>query len=113
MFVALPDLAGKTPEITELIKRKILLNSKKIIFSFKMFADEQQLDLYLKNTIGLGLKPACIAIINSTKLFTNSANEIVLKTDPEWEKIVQLINYGNGIIHGSDILQKALYQNYI
>ena len=86
-----------------------LLNAYMIIKNYPLNASEQLLNSYLEQQHKSSLKDLCIQLLLSTTYYTNDKNDLVLLfKDPKYDKLAQLITYGNGAIPGSRILKIAL-----
>ena len=86
-----------------------LLNAYMIIKNYPLNAAEQLLNRYLEQQYKASLKDLCIQLLLSTTYYTDDENNLIfLFKDPKYDKLAQLITYGNGAIPGSQILKKAL-----
>ena len=94
---------------TEQLRTDTLLNAYFIIQQYPLKASEQLLERYIQQQYKISLKNMCIQLLlNLTFSEDNMGNLVLLFKDYKYDKIAQLITYGNGVILGSKILQIAL-----
>lgn len=91
------------------LRANTLLRAYYIIQKYPLHASELALDNYIQQQHKTSLKNLCIKLLlNLTYYVDNDKNLVLLFKDPRYDKIAQLITYGNGAIPGSRILQIAL-----
>lgn len=91
------------------LRSNTLLDAYFIIKNYSLHASELILDTYIKQQYNTSLKDICIKLLLSLTFYKDSeGNLMLLFKDPKYDKIAQLITYGNGAIPGSKILQIAL-----
>ena len=74
-----------------------------------MHASDIVLDSYIQQQYNASLKNMCIKLLLSLTFHKdNDGNLVLLFKDSKYDKIAQLITYGNGAIPGSKILRIAL-----
>jgi hypothetical protein len=74
-----------------------------------MHASELILDRYIQQQYKTSLKNLCIKLLLSLTFYKDAkGNLVILFKNPKYDKIAQLITYGNGVVPGSKILQIAL-----
>ena len=94
---------------TEQLRTDTLLNAYYIIKNFPMHASDMLLDKYIQQQYSSSLKDMCIKLLLSlTFHIDDEGNLVLLFKDQKYDKIAQLITYGNGAIPGSRILKIAL-----
>ena len=94
---------------TEQLRADTLMNAYFIIKNYPMHASDLVLDQYIQQQHKMTLKNMCIKLLLSlTYHKDNEGNLVLLFKDNKYDKIAQLITYGNGAIPGSRILQIAL-----
>lgn len=103
---------NKYNQPNDILKFSIIRNAKKIIWLYNEQSTEKKLDEYLLNNSKTSLKQVCIKLLNNLKIYENGADEILLLfTDKKYDKLAQLITYGNSEVQGSSILKDALKYN--
>ena len=86
-----------------------MLNAYFIIKNYPMHAADLVLDQYIQQQYGTTLKNMCIKLLLSLTFYENNEGKLILLfKDYKYDKIAQLITYGNGAIPGSSILRIAL-----
>ena len=91
------------------LRTDTLLNAYFIIKNYSIHATELVLDNYIKQQYKTSLKDLCIKLLLSLTFYKDTeGNFLLLFKNPEYDKLAQLITYGNGAIPGSRILQLAL-----
>ena len=91
------------------LKTNTLLNAYFIVKKYPIHASEVAIDNYIQQQYKTTLKNMCIKLLLSMSFYEDDdGNLILLFKDPKYDKIAQLITYGNGAIPGSRILQIAL-----
>lgn len=91
------------------LRTDTLLNAYFLIENYALHASELILDNYIKQQYGTTLKDMCIKLLLSLTFYKDDkGNLLLLFKDFKYDKIAQLITYGNGAIPGSQILQIAL-----
>lgn len=94
---------------TEQLRTDTMLNAYFIIKNYPMHASDLILDQYIQQQYDTTLKNMCIKLLLSLTFHKDDeSNLILLFKDHTYDKIAQLITYGNGAIPGSKILQIAL-----
>lgn len=94
---------------TEQLRTDTLLNAYFIIKNYPMHASDLILERYIQQQYDTDLKNMCIKLLLSLTFHKDTeGNLVLLFKDPKYDKIAQLITYGNGAIPGSRILQIAL-----
>ena len=74
-----------------------------------MHAADMLLEQYIKQQYKTSLKDICIQLLLSLSFYNDDeGNLVLLFKDQKYDKLAQLITYGNGAIPGSKILQIAL-----
>lgn len=93
----------------EQLRTNTLLNAYYIIKNYPIRASDSILDSYIQQQYGASLKNMCIKLLLSLTFHKDSdGNLVLLFKDQKYDKIAQLITYGNGAIPGSKILRIAL-----
>jgi hypothetical protein len=93
----------------EQLRTDTLLNAYYIIKNYPMHASDIILDQYVTQQYDTSLKNMCIKLLLSLTFHKDTdGNLILLFKDLQYDKIAQLITYGNGAIPGSKILKIAL-----
>jgi hypothetical protein len=93
----------------ESLRTNTLLNAYYIIKTYPMHASELILDRYIQQQYKTSLKNLCIKLLLSLTFYKDAkGNLVILFKNPKYDKIAQLITYGNGVVPGSKILQIAL-----
>lgn len=93
----------------EQLRTNTLLNAYFIIKNYPLHASDLALDQFIRQQYKSSLKDMCIKLLLSLTFYkNNNGGLILLFKDPRYDKIAQLITYGNGAIPGSKILQTAL-----
>lgn len=91
------------------LRTTTMLSAYYIIKNYPMRASDTILDSYIQQQYDTSLKNMCIKLLLSLTFHKdNEGNLILLFKDQKYDKIAQLITYGNGAIHGSQILKMAL-----
>ena len=91
------------------LRTNALLTAYYVIKNYSFHASELVLDKYIKQQYKVSLKDMCIKLLLSLTFYKNNDGDLVLLfKDTKYDKIAQLITYGNGIIRGSQILSIAL-----
>lgn len=91
------------------LRTNTLLNAYFIIKKYPIHASEVAMDNYLQQQYKTTLKNMCIKLLLSMSFYEDDEGSLILLfKDPKYDKIAQLITYGNGAIPGSRILQIAL-----
>lgn len=94
---------------TTQLRANTLLHAYYIIQRYPLHASELALDNYIQQQYKISLKNMCVKLLLSlTYYIDNDKNLVLLFKDPRYDKIAQLITYGNGVVPGSKILQIAL-----
>jgi hypothetical protein len=94
---------------TEQLRASTMLNAYYVIKHYPLHASELALDSYIQQQYDVSLKNMCIKLLlNLTFHKDDEGNLVLLFKDHKYDKIAQLITYGNGAIPGSQILQIAL-----
>lgn len=102
-------IANKYSQSAAQLRANTLLQAYYIIQSYPLHASERALDNYIQQQYKTSLKNMCVKLLLSLTYYTdNDKNLVLLFKDPKYDKIAQLITYGNGAILGSKILQIAL-----
>ena len=87
-------------------RRKIA--ARRIVMRYAMRSAEECLSELLFEKYGVGLKIACLRVLNGC-VWTDNGGEIsVTIADKGLDKLARLITYGNGVVAGSPILTDAL-----
>lgn len=93
---------------SEFVRLKALTLAFCRIKNFKLHANEQLLDNFLKQQYNRSLKDLCIELLTKLVLFKNGQEELILLfRDPYYDKIARIITYGTGNIPGSPILKAS------
>lgn len=93
----------------EQLRTGTLLKAYMIIKNHPLNAAEQLLNNYLEQQYKSSLKNLCIQLLlNLTYYMDNENNLILMFKNPKYDRLAQLITYGNGAIPGSRILKTAL-----
>lgn len=93
----------------EQLRTSTLLDAYFLIQNYSLHASELALDRFIQQQYKVSLKDMCIKLLLSLTFYEdNEGNLILLFKDQRYDKIAQLITYGNGAIPGSRILQIAL-----
>ena len=94
---------------TEQLRTSTLLDAYYIISNYPMRAADLRLEQYIQQQYGTSLKNMCVKLLLSLTFHKdNEGNILLLFKDRKYDKIAQIITYGNGAIPGSRILQIAL-----
>lgn len=94
---------------TEQLRTNTLLNAYFIIKNYPLHASELVLEQFIQQQYKTSLKDMCVKLLLSLTFYKDKdGNLTLLFKDPTYDKIAQLITYGNGAIPGSRILQIAL-----
>jgi hypothetical protein len=100
---------NKQYKSVEQLRMNTLLNAYYIIRNYPMRAADITLDSYIQQQYDTSLKNMCIKLLLSLTFHKdNEGNLVLLFKDSKYDKIAQLITYGNGAIQGSKILRVAL-----
>lgn len=78
------------------------------IRNYHLGATELILDSYLKQQYKKSLKASCLEIFKNATVQRTPENDLILILPEAFDKLAQLITYGNGPIQGSPILKKTL-----
>jgi len=90
---------------------QIKASAWKVLAFYRVRTSEYALDKYLRETYNLGLREAGLHILrNSTFHKTYDKSIVVLFKDKNIDKLATLITYGNGQVHGSDILKQMFFR---
>ena len=93
----------------EYLRSSTLMHAYFLIKNYPIRASEKILDDLITQQYKISLKDMCIKLLlNLTFYKDDEGNFILLFKDSKYDKIAQLITYGNGAIPGSRILQLAL-----
>ena len=91
------------------LRTNTMLDAYFIIKNYPMHASDMILDNYIQQQYKVSLKNMCIKLLLSLTFHKNDEGDLTLLfKDQKYDKIAQLITYGNGAIPGSKILQIAL-----
>ena len=102
-------ITNKYYKSIEQLRTDTLLSAYYIIKNYPMRAADKILDSYIQQQYGASLKNMCIKLLLSLTFHKNTdGNLVLLFKDQKYDKIAQLITYGNGAIPGSRILRMAL-----
>jgi hypothetical protein len=106
MFFSIENKKYLTPEQ---LKTDVLLNAYFIIKKYPLKASELLLDKYLQQQYDTDLKNLCIKLLLSLTFHKDAyGNLMLIFKDLKYDRLAQLITYGNGVIPGSKILQIAI-----
>lgn len=90
-------------------KTTLLLNAYSVIAQYPIRASEMLLDNYLLQFYDISLKNLCIQILLNLTFYKDSEGNIIfMLKNQRLDMLARLITYGNGAIHGCDILKIAL-----
>lgn len=93
----------------EYLRTSTLLKAYYIIKKYPIGATEMLLEQYLQQQYKVSLKDMCIKLLLKLSYYEDDhGNLVFLFKDHKYDQIARLITYGNGVIHGSKILQAAL-----
>jgi hypothetical protein len=93
----------------EQLRTSTMLSAYYVIKSYPMRATDIMLDNYIQQQYNASLKNMCIKLLLSLTFHEDTqGNLVLLFKDSKYDKLAQLITYGNGAIPGSRILQTAL-----
>jgi hypothetical protein len=93
----------------EQLRANTLLNAYFIIKNYPLHASDLALNQYIQQQYKSSLKDMCIKLLLSLTFYKDDNGDLILLfKDLKYDKIAQLITYGNGVIPGSRILQMAL-----
>ena len=102
-------VVNKQYKSVEQLRTNTLVGAYYIIKNYPMLAADKILDSYIQQQYGTSLKNMCIKLLLSLTFHKdNDGNLLLLFRDQKYDKIAQLITYGNGAIPGSKILRIAL-----
>ena len=91
------------------LRTNTLMDAYFLIKNYPIHASDLILDHYIQQQYNTSLKNMCIKLLLSLTFYKdNEGNLVLLFKDPRYDKIAQLITYGNGAIPGSKILKIAL-----
>lgn len=94
----------------EQLRTNTLLTAYFIIKNYPLHASEKILDNFIQQQYDTTLKDLCVKLLLSLTFYEdNSGNLVLLFKDSRYDKMAQLITYGNGAIPGSKILKTALH----
>lgn len=94
---------------TAQLRTSTLLEAYFLIENYSLRPAELLLDNFIKHQYKTSLKDMCIKLLLNLTFYTDKDNNLVLLfKDQKYDKIAQLITYGNGAIPGSNILKIAL-----
>lgn len=86
----------------------ILYAAQLSVNMYKTTPAQRKLNSYLWENYGLNIRAASLLVIANCKLLKNNCNEvIVIFPSKKIDKLASLITYGNGKIHGCNILKEA------
>ncbi len=94
--------------LTDYTRVQVFNSARRKILLYHFGADEKILDRYFIENYHISLRLLCIQILFKTRFYSDFAEKIVLDTGKKWDNLARLITYGNGIMHGSQILVAAL-----
>jgi len=93
----------------EYLHTNTLMHAYFLIKNYPIRASEKILNDFITQQYKMSLKDMCIKLLlNLTFYKDDNGNIILLFKDQKYDKIAQLITYGNGAIPGSKILQLSL-----
>lgn len=93
----------------EQLRTDTLLNAYFIIKNYPMHAADLAIEQLILQQYKTSLKDMCIKLLLSLTFHKDrDGNLLLLFKDSKYDKIAQLITYGNGAVPGSRILQTAL-----
>ena len=94
---------------TDQLRTNTMLNAYFVVKSYPMHASDLILNQYIQQRYDTTLKNICVLLLlNLSFSADDEGNLILMFKNPEYDKIAQLITYGNGAIPGSKILKTAL-----
>lgn len=94
---------------SEQLRTNTLLSAYFIIQKYSFHASELALDRLIQTQYKMSLKDMCIKLLLSLTFYSDAEGNLILMfKDPKYDKIAQLITYGNGAVPGSRILKTAL-----
>ena len=92
------------------LKIDTLMHAYYLINNYPLQASDKILNDYLQQQYKDNLKNLCVKLLlNLTFYRGDDGNFILIFKDPKFDKLAQLITFGNGAIPGSRILQIALH----
>lgn len=91
------------------LRTDTLLNAYFVIQNYPLKATDVLMDQLVRQRYGVSLKNMCIKLLLSLTFHKNDAGDLILVfKNYRYDTIASLITYGNGVVPGSKILQKAL-----
>ena len=82
--------------------------NERVIYKYNIKPGEYQLNKYLLQTYGIGIKQACLILISRCLFQSDGSKKIIITfNNPNDHDLAALITYGDGRFLGSPILQKA------
>ena len=94
---------------TEQLRVDALLNAYYIIENYPLKASEMLMDQFILQKYKMSLKDLCVKLLLNITFYENAEGDLILMfKNQEYDKIAQLITYGNGAVPGCKILQISL-----
>ena len=102
-------LTENTNKVSPKLFRVQLLRYSRIrVLNYEFGPTEINLDKYLLQRYGVGLRHMCLAIINNAKMMIDENGEVVVYFASNFhEYVARLITFGTGKFLGSRILTRA------
>lgn len=101
-------LPKKTKMLSSNFKTRVMLNAYMVIKHYPINGAEALLDNYIKQTYDMSFKDFCLdLLLHMTFQLDKDNNVLVVFQDPAYDRRAQLVTFGNGVLSGSRILQKA------
>lgn len=92
----------------DILRTRVLTNAYFVIKCYPMHSQELVLENFIKQQYKKSLKDLCIELLLNLKFqIDKNGNLILLFTDIKYDRLAQLITFGNGAVPGSQILQAA------
>jgi hypothetical protein len=93
----------------EQLRTDTLLNAYFVVKNYPLHAADLVLDQYIQQQYKTTLKDMCIKLLLSLTFHVDDKGDLILLfKDPTYDRLAQLVTYGNGALPGSKILQIAL-----
>ena len=95
-------------ENQNITRKDIFSRAKLRILYYPMSAQDYFLEKFIKKKYRVNLQTAALYVLSHIKITYNEDNtKDIIINDPQIDKLVNLINFGNGRCNGSKILRYA------
>lgn len=104
MFISINSSEYVSPAF---MKNYIQAYFEQNIILYRLDANEQILDQYLKTQFKIDLKTACLTVYNQSKIYTTPDSVVLKFITKEANTLAKLITYGINGVNGSRIIRNA------